>query len=162
MRYEDVLHRIPLEDYDEFDYVDYRDSCMDGFNSYYDCKVIPHTVLQSVRGYYHHGFDSAMDDNGMDKFVAMIAGMLFMIAHNEVDPQQAYATAWDIRDFETGNYDDLFRPDDLKLLKSDIKKVKDYLDQHPELLKKTDGGVFGEHNLPRWLHIKDYKIYGEP
>ena len=36
---------------------------------------------------------------------------------------------------ETGNYDDLFTETDLKLLKADIKVVKDYLSKHPELLE---------------------------
>ena len=38
--------------------------------------------------------------------------------------------------FESGEYDDLFTPEDLVLLKKDIKKIKDYLSEHPELLEE--------------------------
>lgn len=72
----------------------------------------------------------------MDKFVAMIAGMLFMMEHNDVKPDQAYGTNYDINVFESGEYDDLFTPEDLALLKKDIKKIKDYLSEHPELLEE--------------------------
>jgi len=77
-----------------------------------------------------------MDENGMEKFVAMICGMLFMIENGEVDADQAYGTNYDINDFETGEYDDLFTPEDLVLIKADIKIIKDYLNEHPELLEE--------------------------
>ena len=94
------------------------------------------TVRQSVNGHFYYGFDYSMDQNGMDKFVAMIAGMLFMMEHNDVEPDQAYGTNYDINVFESGEYDDLFTPEDLVLLKKDIKKIKDYLSEHPELLEE--------------------------
>ena len=62
----------------------------------------------------------------MDKSVGMICGMLFMIEHGEVDEPIAYNAAYDIADFETGEYDDLFTPEDLEMLKQDIQKVKEY------------------------------------
>ncbi len=77
-----------------------------------------------------------MDENGMDKFVAMIAGMLFMMEHNDVEPAQAQGTLIDIQDFESGDYDDLFTPEDLILIKKDIKLIKDYIAEHPELLEE--------------------------
>ena len=45
------------------------------------------------------------------------------------------STAWDIRDFETGNYDDLFTKEDLSEIKADVAKAKEYLLQHKELLE---------------------------
>ena len=76
-----------------------------------------------------------MDENGMDKFVAMLSGMLFMIEHNDVESDQAFGTMWDINDFESGQYDDLFTAKDLTIIKADIKKIKDYLSEHQELLE---------------------------
>ena len=76
-----------------------------------------------------------MDENGMDKFVAMLVGMLFMIEHEDVESDQAFGTNWDINDFETGEYDDLFTDEDLDLIKADIKIIKEYLAAHPKLLK---------------------------
>ena len=75
-----------------------------------------------------------MNENGMNKFVAMLLGMLFMIQHDDVESDQAYGTNLDIQDFETGEYDDLFTPEDLALIRKDIEIIKAYLSQHPELL----------------------------
>ena len=47
----------------------------------------------------------------------MVMGLLFEIEHGDVDPDLAYTAAWDIRDFETGNYDDLFTLEDLAGIK---------------------------------------------
>ena len=129
----DILQRIPMYDYPECGYEDTKSYYNRCFNQFLeeDC-----TVRQAVNGQYYHGIDYLMDENGMDKFVAMLAGMLFMIEHNDVEADQAYGTNWDINDFESGNYDDLFTPDDLELIKADIKVIKDYLSMHPELLEE--------------------------
>ena len=66
--------------------------------------------------------------------VAMLAGMLFMIENNDVEADQAYGTNYDIKDFESGEYDDLFRPEDLKLIKEDIRIIKEYLSKNQHLL----------------------------
>lgn len=76
-----------------------------------------------------------MDMNGIDKFVIMLASMLFLIEHKVTYLDIAYGVKWDILDFETGNYDDLFSPEDLHLIKKDIKKINDYLEEHPELIE---------------------------
>lgn len=128
----DKLQMIPMFDYPDCGYSDVKKMHFRSFNQFIDCDC---TVLQAVNGHYYHGFDTSMDENGMDKFVAMLAGMLFMIEHDDVESDQAYGTNWDINDFESGEYDDLFTPEDLKLIKSDIKTIKDYLSKHPELLK---------------------------
>lgn len=127
----DILQKIGLFDYPNCEYLDVKKEHYRNFNRYLSegCSVI-----ESVNGHYYHGFDTAMDENGMEKFVAMLSGMLFMIEHGEVEADQAYGTNYDINDFETGEYDDLFTPKDLKLIKADIKIIKDYLDKHPELL----------------------------
>lgn len=128
----DVLQRIPMFDYPDCGYVDVKKMHFRSFNQFIagDC-----TVCQAVNGHYYHGFDTTMDENGMDKFVAMLAGMLFMIEHDEVEADQAFGTNWDINDFESGEYDDLFTAEDLRLIKADIKIIKEYLSKHPELLE---------------------------
>ena len=128
----DKLQLIPIEDYDEFGYKCTKEMYLSDFNRF---KREGCTVLKAVNGTYYHGHDVTMDENGMEKLVAMIAGMLFMIEHNDVEADQAYGTNYDISDFETGEYDDLFTPEDLELIRKDIKVIKDYLKQHPELLE---------------------------
>lgn len=128
----DKLQKIAMFDYPECGYADVKELYFNSFNQFLEADC---TVLQAVNGHYYHGIDYLMDENGMDKFVAMLAGMLFMIEHDDVESDQAFGTNWDINDFESGEYDDLFTAEDLKLIKADIKTIKDYLSEHPELLK---------------------------
>lgn len=129
----DKFNKIQMFDYPNCDYITTINYHFDDFNQFLKSGC---TVWQSVNGHYYYGFDYSMDQNCMDKFVAMIAGMLFMMEHNDVEPDQAYGTNYDINVFESGEYDDLFTPEDLALLKKDIKKIKDYLSEHPELLEE--------------------------
>ena len=128
----DKLQRIPMYDYPECGYADVKNHYNRSFKQYIDEGC---TVQQAVNGQYYFGIDYLMDENGMDKFVAMLAGMLFMIEHDDVESDQAFGTNWDINDFESGEYDDLFTTEDLRLIKADIKTIKDYLADHPELLE---------------------------
>ena len=128
----DKLQRVAMFDYPNCGYADAKKMHYRSFKQFLDADC---TVLQAVNGHYYYGFDTMMDENGMDKFVAMLAGMLFMMEHDDVESDQAFGTNWDINDFETGKYDDLFTDDDLRLIKTDIKKIKDYLANHPELLE---------------------------
>lgn len=132
MNKHDVLQRIPLFEYQGDEYLETKEYDFKQFESFLKEGG---TVWQSVNSAFYYCFESDMDENGMEKFVAMICGMLFQIEHNNVEPKLAHGTNLDIRDFETGNYDDLFTETDLKLLKADIETVKHYLSKHPELLK---------------------------
>lgn len=134
----DVLQRIPLSGYPEDDYTETKKFYCSYFNRFLNDGC---TILQCVNGTYYYHFEDEMNENGMDKLVLMITGMLFMIEHNDVEKDQAYGTKWDILDFETGNYDDLFTPEDLKLIKIDIKVINDYFATHLDLIK----GVEAEH-----------------
>ena len=125
------LKKISIFAYDECDYLETKDFHFKSFNQYLKSGC---TILQCVNGHYYYGFEDDMAENGMDKFVAMIAGMLFMIEHNEVDFDQAWVTNLDIGFFETGEYDDLFTEKDLSLIRADIEIIKNYLSQHPEVL----------------------------
>lgn len=126
------LNKIKMFDYPNCDYVTVKNIHFRSFNQFLKEGC---TVLQCVNGHYYHGFDHSMNENGMDKFVAMLAGMLFMIEHNDVESDQAWGTNCDIKDFETGEYDNLFTEEDLKLIKADIEIIKNYLTKHPQLLK---------------------------
>ena len=122
-----TLKKIPMFDYPDCDYTTTKNMHFSSFNQY---LVEGCTVRQAVNGHYYHGFDSSMDENGMDKFVAMLAGMLFMIQHNDVEEDQAYGTNLDIQDFETGEYDELFTDEDLRLIREDIAIIKTYLSKN--------------------------------
>lgn len=126
------LKKIKMFDYPNCDYETVKNMHFKSFNQFLKSGC---TIVQCVNGHYYHGFDASMNENGMDKFVAMLCGMLFMIEHNDVEPDQAYGTNEDINDFETDEYDDLFTVEDLKLIKADIKIIKDYLSEHQELLE---------------------------
>lgn len=127
MHKSDVLQRIPHDQ--DFSYSETKDSYLE--------ELADRLRETSVRGSVNWLMEDASDDmdrNGMEKFIIMISSMLFMIAQNDVNPDIAYGVRWDILDFETGNYDDLFTADDLEHIKADIKFINHYFDLHPELI----------------------------
>ena len=129
----DKLQRVPIEDEDgDITYEDIKRATFRDFNDFLSDGC---TILQCVNGTYYYMMEEIMNQNGMEKLIAMVHGMLFMIEHDDVEKDQAYGTMYDIRDFETGEYDDLFSEEDLRQLKADIQIVKDYVAKHPELLK---------------------------
>lgn len=159
----DVLQRIPLMEDDDPDYGDKtnyeltREAVRQGFD---ECLRDGDSPCVCVCSEFWHGEDSFMDENGMEKLTCMIAGALFQIEHGQVDPDLAHGVLWDIRDFETGNYDDLFTAKELEQIREDIRKVKESLEQHPELLKrelKPLADIKGDPDtdrMKRWFHIQ--------
>ena len=132
MKKSDILQRIPFDQ--ECSYVDTRDAYLDDLYS--------RTQETSIRGSVNWLMEDAsndMDQNGMEKLVIVISAMLFMIEKDEVNPDIAYGAKWDILDFETGNYDDLFVSDDLKAIKADIKNINSYFEKHPEMAEGVEG-----------------------
>ena len=81
----------------------------------------------------HDYFESEMNENGLEKLAMMMIGTLFMIQHNDVHHDWIYGTLYDIREFESGNYDDLVLPEDMSAMKKDIAMIKAYAQAHPEL-----------------------------
>lgn len=90
-----------------------------------------------VKGYIGYELDYSFDECGMERLVMLIAGILFCIKTGgipEGDPEGLAYTAWyDLQDFCTGNYYDLFTPEDLVQIKQDVKFLLDYYDEHPAL-----------------------------
>lgn len=129
----DVLQRIPFE----ASYTEKIENYNKYHNFYYDHSG---GAVLSVNTTFWNNFDDEMDENGLCKFALMLSGLLFEIEHGEVDPDQAYGTAWDILDFETGNYDDLCTEEDLRLIRGDIAKAKEYFALHPEMLEGLEKG----------------------
>ena len=129
-----ILQHIPFEEYEGSEYNETKDIHFKGFNGFYRNS---HSALQCVNTYYHNHIDFDMNEHGMEKFVAILCGMLFEMQHNEVDEKLASEAAWDILDFETGNYDDLFNDEDLALIKADIKTIKEYLKTQPKLMEEV-------------------------
>ncbi len=131
----DKLQKIKMFDYPNCEYSDKKELRFASFNRFLNEGC---TIIQCICGTYHYGIDHYMMQNGMDKFVALLFGTLFMIEHNTSDEDQLYETYYDILDFETGEYDDLFTAKDLNLIKSDIKIIKDYISKFPELMKEVE------------------------
>ena len=131
----DVLQRIPIES----NYADLKEFAMSKFPIYSMTREhLPHAPWYAVNGAYYYVFEEEMDENGMEKLALMIAGTLYQMGKCDVDPDQAYGTNWDIEDFDTGNYDDLFTEEDIHLIREDIAKIKEYLSLHPELLEENE------------------------
>ena len=125
------LKRFPLEEYDYCKYEDAKEANFDSIEFFYRYSS---NAVKSVNAFFIDN-EYYMDENGMEKFIKMLSGMLFQISKNDVETDLAYGTYHDIKDFETGEYDDLFTPEDLELIRADIKIIKEYLAEHPKLLE---------------------------
>ena len=90
---------------------------------------------QRVRGAILLYFPEDVDDEGMDKFIVLAAGMQWAIDNGGIsddDPADIAYNTWDVlKDFLTGNYDDLFTPEDLMLIQKDVATLYDCFDKHP-------------------------------
>ena len=133
-----MLKHIPLDDYEE-GYFTYRDIYNNRFKIFerYFADSSTNETDKFVKSWIDYDLNYFFDERGMERLVIMIAGMIFCMEHGGIsdnDPVDLAYNVWlDIQDFNTGEFDDLFRPDDLKELKADIKKIMDYFDQHPKL-----------------------------
>ena len=143
-----MLKHIPLHDYIDDDEITYR-ICIECYQEYYRkfynnrYNKDPITGIHShppdicVRNWIDYYLDLMFDEFGMQRLVMLIAGMLFCIENGGIpddDPADlAYTTWYDLQDFCTGNYDDLFRPNDLADIEQDVKFLLDYYDEHPAL-----------------------------
>ena len=91
------------------------------------------TVKKTIMTFHAEDFD----EETMDKLIMLISGMLWAIEHGGIaddDPKDLAYNVWlAIKDFSTGDYDDLFTPEDLALVKQDIRTLLDYFDAHPSL-----------------------------
>ena len=132
----DKLQHIPTEyDYEpeeRMGYADLRDWFME------DCARFRYSVPKPspwhvTVNWNFEQFSTQMDENGMDKFVFMVSGTLLEIRKNDLDPNLIYGTMYDIRDFQTGEYDDLFTEEDLVEIRKDIAIIEEYAATHPEL-----------------------------
>ena len=92
---------------------------------------------KTVRGTLMTFYAEEFDEETMEKLIMLISGMLWAIEHGGIaddDPESLAYNVWlAIKDFSTGDYDDLFTPEDLVLVKQDIRTLLDYFDAHPSL-----------------------------
>lgn len=126
-----VLQKIPYDQ--EFTYIETKECYLEELNR----KKQEASVAGCVN-WLMEDYSQSMDANGMEKFVIMLASMLFMMENESVDPDTAYGVKWDILDFETGEYDHLFRTEDLSRIKEDVKIINRYLGEHPKLIEGVE------------------------
>lgn len=128
--YYEHLQFIPYENEDGENYEIIKGACYDGLVTLK--KNAPELTAANCVNYELYD-NYYVDLNGVEKAIYIIASMLFQMELNEVDEQLAYEAHCDVADLETGKYDYLFTEEDLKLLKADMKIIRDYLNQHPSL-----------------------------
>ena len=134
VKYYDKLQRIPIKI--ERGYNMIKEICEDIFCEYEAIvdDPIPYRVINTS---YHYEWEEEMNEHGMSKFALILFGVLYEMEKGVYDKDQAFEAYWDILDFETGEYDDLFTPEDLVLIKEDIKTVKNFIEQDATLVKDT-------------------------
>lgn len=98
------------------------------------CYISPGPCLKAAIFYY---YEIELDENEMDLFFLFISGVLWAINNGGIpddDPSDLAYNAWLVlNEFATGEFDDLFTPEDLVLIKKDLEKVFAYYDEHPTL-----------------------------
>lgn len=130
-----MLKHIPLSCYDEETYTSIKNFYTPFFErTYKRVKDISSCIRTTI--YYQFEEDEFVEER-MDKLVVLISAMLWAIENGGIpddDPADVAYNVWDVlKDFSTGNYDDLFTPEDLILVKQDVKTLYDYFDKHPLL-----------------------------
>ena len=134
MKYYDKLQRIPLRE--PWYYISLREASMENFLEYEG--MLDDTEINGIlNASYHYDWENDMNKHGMMKFAVILFGVLYEMEKGVYDKDQAFEAYWDILDFETGEYDDLFTPEDLVLIKEDIKTVKNFIEQDATLVKDT-------------------------
>ena len=132
-----MLKHIEASCYDEDKYDAQKAFYTDKYDRVCARNREPETPDKTVKGTLMTFYPEDFDEEGMDKFIMLVSGMLWAIEHGGIaddDPEDlAYNTWLALKDFSTGNYDDLFTPEDLVLVKQDIKTLYDYFDEHPLL-----------------------------
>ena len=103
-----------------------------GYEEYFEC-VGRTEAHKCVFDFLDYNYAWLFDQEGMDKLVMLVSGLIYEIDQNDVDREFAFNTWLAIQDFSTGEYDDLFRPQDLELVKRDVNKLIDFFSLHPEL-----------------------------
>lgn len=131
------LRHIPWEDADEFGYLEVQGGFWLGFKEFYK---MTRTVRGAVANEFYHGADALMDENGIERAVGILAGMLFQMQYSTLrDPvdRELAQVAWEvIKDLDTGEYYDLMSEEDAEVMKMDVRRVRSYLKEHPKLLSK--------------------------
>lgn len=119
------LNKIPLEDYDKpgCQYAGTKEADIKTFEQYYQSGCLP---FSSIAGTFHNNMNTSIEENGMEKFVADICAVLFSLKHCEKENKYFDEVKADIKDFETGEYDDLFTKEDLRLINEDIDYIKKF------------------------------------
>ena len=137
------LQRFPLKEGKSYkEIMEYSEYSFDDYEEILLSLKKPFTTLNVLYAAYHEDWEDDMNEHGMTKFALVLSGLLYMIEKNEVHRKHVFEVLWDILDFETGEYDDLFTPEDLKLIKADVKEVMDfinkkYLKENPDLMENT-------------------------
>ena len=131
-----MLKHIEASCYDEVKYEESKNY----YKREYDriCRESgPRPADKAVVGTLMTFYAEEFDEETMEKFIMLVSGMLWAIEHGGIaddDPVDlAYNTWLVLKDFSTGDYDDLFTPEDLVLVKRDVKTLYDYFDAHPSL-----------------------------
>lgn len=96
---ENKLKRIPIDPL--IGYEGYRDGLQDWCDRYYTDYATP---IQRVNNEFEDTEYECIHESGMEKFITLLAGLLYEINHNDIDPDLVHEVAWNMADFETGSF----------------------------------------------------------
>lgn len=127
------MSHIPLKHIAaEEPYEDNKTFCLETIEQY---RIEGCEIKSCVPGAFNYRLDYEMQQNGMDKFEFMLAGMLFMIKYDCITPSIALAVWQDILDFEESDFSDVVNSKDMELIKQDIETIRRFFVLHPEFME---------------------------
>ena len=96
-----------------------------------DAKYSPRFAVNAA---FYYGEECEFEENGVEKFILELLGMLFEIKHNDVDPDLATEIHRHIQDYEEHGCKSLLDEEDALKVENNIAEVKEYLSANPQVL----------------------------
>lgn len=100
----------------------------DGVNNPRERSV--ETAIDVSMNYF---FEEELEDNGVERMTLFVNAFLYAIEHGITRPDFTNEVERYVKCFETGEYDDLFKAEDLVLLYEDIAVIKKYLSKQQQM-----------------------------
>ena len=121
------LEKTPIDK--DFSYDEIKQDALDSYSRSYSAideeDELKHCKIAVVTKLFWE--DDCVEEYGMTLLVLVISAMLFCMKKQAVYPELLENVKDYIAYFDTGEYDELFEPDDLKDIKADIAIIKAYI-----------------------------------
>lgn len=122
------LRRIPsIWDYKEFKEIIAEDIAWYEENNIYNPEDEDLQDLSFMQLIWLEQYDEFVVEAGLTRLYMHLISLMYELDKGEVNEFDAHFAFMDLKDFMTGNFDDLVKPHEREEVKADAKKVYDYI-----------------------------------